>query len=110
MNFSSSLVKYSTPVLISTGVRKEGKEARGKGKGSYYDKKESDVDKTTRVLSWIEDMADTQTIEEILNAILPPREFHLEAQGQVWIQTALSVPATRNEVAQLQGRANYDPR
>ena len=48
-------------------------------------------------------MEEGQTIEEILNSIIPPREYHLESQGQVWIQTAISVPATQNEVAQLQG-------
>ena len=47
-----------------------------------------------------------QTIEEILNTIIPPREFHLQSKGQVWVQTAMSVPATRNEVVQLQG-INY---
>lgn len=47
-----------------------------------------------------------QTIEEILNTIIPPREFHLQSKGQVWVQTAMSVPATRNEVVQLQEELN----
>lgn len=104
MNFAPSLVKYSTPVLISTGVRKDSKEPKAKAKTTnYYDKKDSKVDKTIEVWRWIEDMEEGQTIEEILNSIIPPREYHLESQGQVWIQTAISVPATQNEVAQLQG-------
>ena len=104
MNFAPSLVKYSTPVLISTGVRKDSKEPKLKAKATnYYDKKDSKKDKTIEIWEWIKDMEDGQTIEEILNTIIPPRECHLESQGQVWIQTAISVPATQNEVAQLQG-------
>ena len=99
MNFAASLVKYSTPVLISTGVKKDSKEPKSKTKATnYYDKRESDKDKTLKVWDWIQDMENGQTIEEILNTIIPPREYHLESQGQVWIQTAISVPATRSEV------------
>lgn len=104
MNFPPSLVKYSTPVLISTGVKKDSKEPKGKAKAmNYFDRKDSAVDKTIDVWSWIEEMEKGGTIEEILNTIIPPREYSLESQGQVWIQTAISVPATRNEVVQLQG-------
>lgn len=104
MNFSPSLVKYSTPVLISTGVRKEAREPKTSTKAAnYYDKKVSLMDKTTDIWDWIQDMEHGQTIEEILNTIIAPREYHLESQGQVWIQTAISVPATRIEVVQLQG-------
>lgn len=106
MHFSPSLVKYSTPVLISTGVRKKGKSKGKKSKSTkYYDVKESKIDKSVEIWKWIQDMEDGQTIEEILNAILVPREQHMESQGQVWIQTSLSVPATRSDVVQLQG--NY---
>ena len=49
-------------------------------------------------------MESRQTIEEILNTIIAPREFHLQSKGQVWVQTAMSVPATRNEVVTLQGK------
>ncbi|KAL0238384.1 hypothetical protein GEMRC1_012857 [Eukaryota sp. GEM-RC1] len=38
--------------------------------------------------------------QDILNSILPPREF--EEDGQLWIQTVSSAPATRLEVVQLQ--------
>lgn len=107
MNFSSSLVKYSTPVLISTGVKKDSKEggngAKPKPMTNYYDRKDSKVDKTINIWDWIVDMEEGQTIEEILNTIIPPREHHQESQGQVWIQTAISVPATKREVIQLQG-------
>lgn len=104
MNFPPSLVKYSTPVLISTGVKKQLKEPKGEAKPpNYFDKKESEADKTLDMWRWIEEMEKGGTIEEILNTIIPPREYSLESQGQVWIQTAISVPATRNEVVQLQG-------
>ena len=106
MHFSPSLVKYSTPVLISTGVRKKGQKKNKKSSkaSKYYDVKESKIDKSVEIWKWIEDMEYGQTIEEILNAIITPREHHMESQGQVWIQTSLSVPATRSEVIQLQGK------
>jgi len=106
MHFSPSLVKYSTPVLISTGVKKKGQkeEEKKNNKPKYYDWKDSKVDKTVNIWDWVLDMEKGQTIEQILNTILIPREFHLENQGQVWIQTAISVPATRTEVRTLQGR------
>lgn len=86
MHFAPSLVKYSTPVLISTGVRKKGKKNGKRTKSTkYYDVKESRIDKGVEIWRWIEDMEHGQTIEEILNAILVPREHHLETQGQVWI-------------------------
>lgn len=47
-----------------------------------------------------------KTIEDILNTIIPPREYSVASKGQVWIQTTVSVPATRIEVIQLQGELN----
>lgn len=44
-----------------------------------------------------------KTIEDILNTIIPPREYSVASKGQVWVQTTVSVPATRNEVIQLKG-------
>lgn len=106
MNFSASLVKYSTPVLISTGMKtKKSNKKTVNAKDSvaaYFDKKESNIDKAVEIWKWIQDMEDGQTIEEILNSIITPREYHIQSEGQVWLQTAISVPATRNEVIQLQ--------
>lgn len=38
--------------------------------------------------------------EEILNAILPPKVW--EEEGQMWIQTVSTIPATRLDVINLQ--------
>jgi len=102
LNFPTSLVKYSTPVLISTGVSKDG-SSKKEAIYDFFPKKESVIDNSFDISRWIQDMESGQTIEEILNTIIPPREFHLQSKGQVWVQTAMSVPATRNEVVTLQG-------
>ncbi|CAE7778290.1 IDA4 [Symbiodinium microadriaticum] len=72
-----SLVKYNTPTLVSTTGDKKGKK---KGVPA--------VEKKT-----------TQT-EDILNSILPPREW--TEDGQLWVQYVSSTPATRLEVINLQ--------
>lgn len=73
---SGSLVKYNTPILVSTTGNK-GKNAKQKAS-----------DKHT-----------TQT-EDILNSILPPREW--TEDGQLWVQYVSSTPATRLDVINLQ--------
>lgn len=75
----SSLVKYNTPILIST-------TATGKGKKDKKDKKDAQP-------------AMSQT-EDILNSILPPREWTEE--DQLWVQYVSSTPATRADVINLQ--------
>lgn len=72
---SSSLVRYDTPILVSTT-----KDARGK----------------TRK----EEKATLTPTEDILNSILPPREW--TEDGQLWVQYVSSTPATRSDVLQLQ--------
>eukprot|EP00397_Hematodinium_sp_SG-2012_P057828 GEMP01072659.1.p1 GENE.GEMP01072659.1~~GEMP01072659.1.p1 ORF type:complete len:230 (+),score=53.25 GEMP01072659.1:70-759(+) len=69
-----SLVKYNTPLLISTG-----KNAKKKDKVA-----------STKM---------TQT-EDILNSILPPREWTQD--DQLWVQYVSSNPATRADVLNLQ--------
>ena len=44
-------------------------------------------------------MAKAQT-EDILNSILPPREYTMQKQ-ELWIQSVKSTPATKAEVIQL---------
>jgi len=73
----TSLVKYNTPILISSTA--------GNGK------------KTTRAKE--AQPAMTQT-EDILNSILPPREWTQE--DQLWVQYVSSTPATRADVINLQ--------
>jgi len=78
----NSLVKYDNPVLISS-TKDQDKMGSGKKKG----------------LPPVEKPQLTQT-EDILNSILPPREWTEE--GQLWIQYVSSTPATRLDVITLQ--------
>lgn len=76
--YTASLVKYHTPTLVS-------KTAGGAGKKSS--------NKET-----------TQT-EDILNSILPPREW--TEDGQLWVQYVSSTPATRVDVLNLQQQLDH---
>eukprot|EP00943_MAST-04B_sp_MAST-4B-sp1_P009558 g9558.t1 len=69
-------------ILVSTSTKK-GKAAKQKGKLPPVDSKQ----------------APTQT-EDILNSILPPREW--TEDGQLWVQYVSSTPATRLDVINLQ--------
>ena len=84
----NSLVKYDNPVLVSTSKDKKGK-GKDKGKGG---KKLAPLDSKPQL---------TQT-EDILNSILPPREW--TEDGQLWVQFVSSTPATRLDVINLQVR------
>jgi hypothetical protein len=66
----TSLVKYSTPVLVS-----------GSSKTHHNKKTKKEEDETHHT-------------EDILGEILPPKE-HLTNNGQLWVQTVLSTPATK---------------
>lgn len=81
---SSSLVKYHTPILVSVSQGKGGK------KGAT---KKASIERET-----------TQT-EDILNSILPPREW--TEDGQLWIQYVSSTPATRLDVINLQEQLDH---
>jgi len=76
----NSLVKYNTPILVQ----------QFKGKKSTSKPKQNAAEKST-----------TQT-EDILNSILPPREWMED--GQLWVQYVSSTPATRLDVVNLQER------
>jgi len=78
----NSLVKYDNPVLVNSARDKKNK---GKSKGQLPPVNDS--------------KAPTQT-EDILNSILPPREW--TEDGQLWIQYVSSTPATRLDVINLQ--------
>jgi len=75
----ASLVKYNTPILISTTGASKGKKDKDKKKDAQP--------------------AMSQT-EDILNSILPPREWTQE--DQLWVQYVSSTPATRADVVNLQ--------
>merc|ERR1712028_306654 len=76
-----SLVKYDNPVLVNSAKDKKSK------KGGLPPVVGADA------------KAPTQT-EDILNSILPPREW--TEDGQLWIQYVSSTPATRLDVINLQ--------
>jgi len=71
---TNSLVKYANAVLVSTSTKS---------------KKEKQKDKTQN-----------SHTEDILNSILPPREYTMDKQ-QLWIQSVLPTPATKADVFQL---------
>merc|ERR1712153_168798 len=76
-----SLVKYDNPVLVNSAKDKKSK------KGGLPPVVGADA------------KAPTQT-EDILNSILPPREW--TEDGQLWVQYVSSTPATRLDVINLQ--------
>merc|ERR1719158_1667355 len=76
-----SLVKYDNPVLVNSAKDKKSK------KGGLPPVVGADA------------KAPTQT-EDILNSILPPREW--TEDGQLWVQYVSSTPATRSDVQSLQ--------
>eukprot|EP00947_MAST-08B_sp_MAST-8B-sp1_P005905 g5905.t1 len=76
----SSLVKYDNAILVSTTKDRAG-------------------GKKQRALPPVESKQPTQT-EDILNSILPPREW--TEDGQLWVQYVSSTPATRLDVINLQ--------
>lgn len=83
---TKSLVKYNNPILISTTSKdaKKKKNTSSGGKKRHLPPVESKVSKT----------------EDILNSILPPREWSRD--NQLWVQYVSSTPSTRNGVITLQ--------
>lgn len=80
---STSLVKYHTPILVSVTGGKNKKHAAKAPAGG----------------------AKTSQTEDILNSILPPREWTDE--GQLWVQYVSSTPATRLDVVNLQEQLDH---
>eukprot|EP00659_Diplonema_papillatum_P022742 gene22742-34829_t len=81
-----TLVKYDNPVLLAEirESKKKGVSVRGR-----LPPVEKPVSQT----------------EDILNTILPPREW--EEGNQVWVQYVSSTPATRLDVVNLQEQLDY---
>jgi dynein light intermediate chain len=80
----SSLVKYNTPILVNTTSDKGKKPKKGQAASN--------------------ERQTTQT-EDILNSILPPREW--TEDGQLWVQYVSSTPATRLDVVNLQEQLDH---
>lgn len=83
---SSSLVRYDNAVLVSSS-----KDKGTKGKSSPMKK---------GALPPVEQKSGMTQTEDILNSILPPREWTEE--GQLWVQYVSSTPSTRLDVINLQ--------
>jgi dynein light intermediate chain len=80
---SASLVKYNTPILVNLSAKNKNKKEKQKEKAPS---------------------TATQT-EDILNSILPPREW--TEDGQLWVQYVSSTPATRLDVVNLQQHLDH---
>lgn len=78
-----SLVKYESPVMLSSAKEKNRKKL----------KKKATPDKAIS-------SAEGKDTEALLNSILPPREW--VDNGQIWVQNVQSIPATRLDVITLQ--------
>uniref|UniRef100_A0A6U4F4S2 Uncharacterized protein n=1 Tax=Phaeomonas parva TaxID=124430 RepID=A0A6U4F4S2_9STRA len=89
----SSLIRYDNPNVVSTTRSGAGKGKKGKKGGS-----------ASASLPPVDAPATTQT-EDILNSILPPREWTEE--GQLWVQYVSSTPATRLDVVNLQEQLDH---
>eukprot|EP00037_Helgoeca_nana_P014381 m.134169 g.134169 ORF g.134169 m.134169 type:complete len:257 (-) comp22526_c0_seq1:213-983(-) len=94
-----SLVKYDNPVLISKTVGDKKARAQPKGKNMMGDMPLPPVVAPSPKPSATEVKKQQQT-EDILNSILPPREW--QETGQLWVQSVSSTPATRVDVIKLQ--------
>jgi dynein light intermediate chain len=97
-----SLVKYENPVLISRTTDKKSSRSKAKKSGPQATLPPgAPVPTPPRggKLPPVEKKQQQQT-EDILNAILPPREF--KEKGQLWVQQVSASPATRLDVINLQ--------
>ena len=107
---SFSLVRYNNPVLIDkhsdtpspapgAGTGKPGKDGKGGDEGGGQKGRPKSAADTTSDAASIAAKQRSET-EEILDSILPPREW--EENGQLWRQSVSSTPATRLDVINLQ--------
>lgn len=84
----NSLVKYDNPILVST--------TKDKAKNKKNKKNQ---------LPPVEQKQQLTQTEDILNSILPPREW--TEDGQLWVQYVSSTPATRLDVINLQEQLDH---
>ncbi|GMF39014.1 unnamed protein product [Phytophthora fragariaefolia] len=100
----SSLVKYNNPILVSSSKDKallKGKKAGAAAK--FGNQVPSDANGSQPPKPTVFTGSNTQSAnptEDILNSILPPKEW--TEDGQLWVQYVSSTPATRLDVVNLQ--------
>lgn len=96
------LVKYNIPVLVSSHTEKSLAVCAPSTSSSSSSSTFANVEPSSSARPGSGNVI-TETrreTEEILNSILPPRTW--EEDGQLWMQTVSSVPATRQDVVSLQ--------
>lgn len=95
------LVKYNIPILVSSNTQQKCISSVASCSNSA-NVESLKVDKTSgRPSSASNVLIDNRhETEEILNSILPPRTW--KEDDQLWMQTVSSVPATRQDVVNLQ--------
>ncbi|XP_028837165.1 axonemal dynein light intermediate polypeptide 1 isoform X2 [Denticeps clupeoides] len=99
---ADSLVKYDSPVVVSrNSAETKSSKARHLRPSPGPQTFTGPVPSPPKAKSPVGDSNKEQT-EEILNAILPPREW--TADGQLWTQPVASTPCTRMDVVNLQAQ------
>ncbi|CAL8249064.1 unnamed protein product [Lota lota] len=98
---AESLLKYDNPFLVSKVTDRKSPKARSLKVSPQQPPLSGPVPPPPKPRSPGADTHRQQT-EEILNSLLPPREW-AEA-GQLWVQQVSSTPCTRSDVVQLQGQ------
>uniref|UniRef100_A0A1L8E507 Putative axonemal dynein light chain n=2 Tax=Nyssomyia neivai TaxID=330878 RepID=A0A1L8E507_9DIPT len=95
----NTLVKYNNPVLVVTHAEK--RPATAGPLGSPTSCELSPRGKTSPGIIVLPGVSESRKeAEEILNSVLPPKCW--EEDGQMWMQTVSSTPATRQDVINLQ--------
>ncbi|XP_069481350.1 axonemal dynein light intermediate polypeptide 1 [Ambystoma mexicanum] len=95
---ADSLLRYDNPVLVSRNTERKSPKSRPLKVSPQQPVVTGPVPPPTKPKSPPVDV--TKQPEEILNAILPPREW-IE-NTQLWIQQVSSTPSTRMDVVHLQ--------
>nr|KAF6504721.1 dynein axonemal light intermediate chain 1 [Rousettus aegyptiacus] len=99
---ADSLLKYDTPVLVSRNTEKRSPKSRPLKVSPQQPGPSGPVPQPpkAKLPSTFCVTDPTKQAEEILNAILPPREWVEDTQ--LWIQQVSSTPSTRMDVVHLQ--------
>eukprot|EP00912_Choanoflagellata_sp_UC4_P000332 UC4_evm1s205 len=96
-----SLVKYDNAFAVTRNSDKKGKKKGSTSGASIPTGATAATPGRSGKLPPMDTQKNQQT-EDILNSILPPREW--TEQGQLWVQQVSSLPATRLDVISLQER------
>lgn len=95
------LIKYNSPVLVCSSAPKDAGPSTSNAVTNIYTAPGGpSKDLAARPSSGQIIQENRRETEEILNSILPPRVW--EEDGQLWMQSVSSVPATRQDVVNLQ--------